>query len=1028
MRLYTSDELKALNTNKKQRLDSKVWKICKQLGLVQGTKRGIRSGKQFKRTQISPSPLSFTSTKIKRNSPSNQLIIGYTNARSVKNKSIVLCDFIFENKFDIFFISETWLSDIGDEFKIKELTPPGYSFIHCAREGGSFGGVGLVFRSELTIVEVKKSVNFQSFEYVLVRLSLSKETVFLSCVYRPPRSEKNNQKSNIFHDEFSEFLDLFLEKENFIICGDINFHYNKKDDCNTKKLITTFESKNLRQLISVPTHNLGNTLDWLVSHNNCDSYIKSIDVQDFLISDHFVITIKTDFSKPKSVPKSICCRNLRGINLSTFKSNLLDSDLLKNPPSEVNELANLYNDTISNLIDNHAPLKKKSITDRGNKEWFDSEVKEAKKKKRTSEAVWRNSNHENVNVNRENYKKVKNEYNQILERVRSKNIQKDIDSASKNSKKTFDIINKLLGKKDNLPVLPDLDEKSAADTLSTYFIDKIKLISSDLEAAASDLPEAEDSVTCSGSVISSFSSVNEDTVRKIINKSKKTSCHLDPAPTKFILQFLDILLPIIVLIINRSLELGCVPDCFKEAIVKPLLKKATLDPSNCKNYRPVSNLPYVSKLLERVIAEQLLDHLNENSYLDKFQSAYRPGFSCETALLKVVNDSLIDINTGNLVLLVLLDLSAAFDTINHEFLLNRLKSVAGIQDLALRWFDSYLSNRCQTVLVGSSFSDKSLLNCGVPQGSVLGPILFSIYTSSLGRVIEGFGIGRQFFADDTQLIKSFKPDPDIVLQVVQNLEACCSEIKQWMLRNRLKLNDEKTEVILFGPQERRNSIELKSIKVGESDIEIVDSVRNLGLFLDAELSMSVHVNKIVKNCYFHLRRLGQIRHLLTREAANALAVATITSRHDYCNSTLWGINSYQLDRLQKLQNTAARIVCRTKTRDHITPLLNDLHWLPVKRRIDHKILSLTYACLHGLAPDYLIETIPQERPTRSLRSASHLRVCLPSVDSTNKVKFGGRSFCNAAPKLWNNLPVNLKKAKNIQCFRKGLKSYLFQQD
>ena len=452
---------------------------------------------------------------------------------------------------------------------------------------------------------------------------------------------------------------------------------------------------------------------------------------------------------------------------------------------------------------------------------------------------------------------------------------------------------------------------------------------------------------------------------------------------------------------------------------------AKLDPSNCKNYRPVSNLPYISKLLERVVAEQLLTHLNENSYLDKFQSAYRPGFSCETALLKVVNDALIDINAGNLVLLVLLDLSAAFDTINHELLLNRLRAAAGIQDLALRWFDSYLSNRCQTVLVGSSFSDKSSLNCGVPQGSVLGPILFSIYTSTLGKVIESFGIGRQFFADDTQLVKSFLPDPEILKDVVTNLELCCLEIKRWMLRNRLKLNDEKTEVILLGPQERRNSINLRSIKVGESDIEIVENVRNLGLFLDADLSMTVHVNTVVKNCYFHLRRLGQIRHLLTKEAANALAVATVLSRIDYCNSTLWGINAYQIDRLQKLQNTAARIVCRTNIRDHITPILNDLHWLPVRKRIDHKILSITYSCVYGTAPEYLIETIPKQQPTRALRSTSQLRIRLPSVDSTNRVRFGGRSFCNAAPKLWNDLPASLKQSKTIQSFRKGLKSYLF---
>ena len=465
-------------------------------------------------------------------------------------------------------------------------------------------------------------------------------------------------------------------------------------------------------------------------------------------------------------------------------------------------------------------------------------------------------------------------------------------------------MNKLLGKEQKLPILPDRDEKSAAETLSTYFVEKINLISHDLETAAKDL-DADNVISsdteCSGTSINAFDVVDSVTVKKIIDKSKKTSCHLDPAPTKFILQFINILLPVIVLLINKSLVLGSVPDCFKKAIVKPLLKKSNLDPCVNKNFRPVSNLCYVSKLLERVVAEQLLKHLEQNSYLDKFQSAYRAGFSTETALLKVLNDALVNINSGNLVLLVLLDLSAAFDTINHSLLLDRLQSSAGICDSALSWFSSYLTNRSQSVLVGTSFSEESTLLCGVPQGSVLGPILFSIYTSSLGKVIESFGIGRQFFADDTQLLNSFSPKPDEVARVVKNLENCCSKIKEWMLFNRLKLNDDKTEVILLGPEERRNSINLDSIKVGDSDISIVNNVRNLGLYLDSNLSMSSHVNYIVKCCYYHLRRLGQIRKLLSKEAANAIAVASILSRLDYCNSCLWGINLQDIDRLQKIQ-------------------------------------------------------------------------------------------------------------------------------
>ena len=299
--------------------------------------------------------------------------------------------------------------------------------------------------------------------------------------------------------------------------------------------------------------------------------------------------------------------------------------------------------------------------------------------------------------------------------------------------------------------------------------------------------------------------------------------------------------------------------------------------------------------------------------------------------------------------------------------------------------------------------------------------------SDLGKLIESFGIGRQFFADDSQLINKFSPDPDVVKSVVQNLELCCLEIKNWMLENRLKLNDEKTEAIVFGPKEKIQSIEPNSIKVGEANIDIVDKVRNLGVILDTELSMTEHINHVVRSCYYHLRRLGKIRKYLTKEAANSIAIATVTSRLDYCNSTFWGIPAYEIHRLQKIQNTAARIVSNTSKRDHITPILNELHWLPVQQRVEYKVLCLTYQCIKGNGPDYLKETIPQYVPSRNLRSGNQSRVRLPSVNETNKSRYGGRSFENAAPRLWNNLPDHLKESKNIKIFRKKLKTFLFSK-
>ena len=689
MLTYTSEQLISFNKCK-QRLHPFVWKTCKNLGLVNGTKRGIRSGKCFKH-QDNISGLKFESEKVIKDSPVSKLSFGYVNSRSIKNKTYVICDLVLEKKFDVFLISETWLSETGDEVIIRQLTPPGYSFLHCPRQGGGSGGVGLLYRSCLRLELVKKLVNYTSFEYIAVNLTLSKETLTLACIYRPPRSNKNKLKDSTFHSEFSDFLDSFLEKEKFVIVGDINYWFNIKSDSNTKKLLSILEARQLTQLIDVPTHTHGNTLDWVITRKKCQSFVSSVNVIDYQISDHFVVSLSTDFSKPRTGKKTILCRNLKGVNKEKFSEDLKNSLLVSNPPSNLSDLSNLYNDTISGLLDTHAPLKSRTITEREDFEFFDSACREAKEKRRDSEKVWRKSG---LEIHRQIYRYNCNEYTRILRETHSKYILDEIESSGNDPKKTFELVDNLLGKDTNTSVLPNLNEKVASQKISEYFVEKINVISSELDAAASNLPSCDkdiETTETSGSSLCVFDQVDENSVKKIISKSKKTSCHLDPAPTKFLLQFLDILLPIIVLIINKSLELGEVPECMKKAVVKPLLKKHNLDPLECKNYRPVSNLSYLSKLLERVVAEQLVSHLDSNNYLDKFQSAYRIGFSTETALLKVVNDALVTVNSGNLVLLVLLDLSAAFDTINHNLLLERLTSISGIKENALKWFSSYLT-------------------------------------------------------------------------------------------------------------------------------------------------------------------------------------------------------------------------------------------------------------------------------------------------------------------------------------------------
>ena len=488
------------------------------------------------------------------------------------------------------------------------------------------------------------------------------------------------------------------------------------------------------------------------------------------------------------------------------------------------------------------------------------------------------------------------------------------------------------------------------------------------------------------------------------------------------MECLDDVLPTVTDIINQSLSSDIVPQHFKHAIVKPLLKKTNLDPEDLKNYRPISNLPFLSKVLERIVLLQLLDHLKYHNLLEPFQSAYRKGHSTETALLRVVNDLFQACDIGHISILSLLDLSAAFDTIDHETLQQRMYHSFGLDGVVLKWFVSYLSGRTQSVLVGETESSKTLLRYGVPQGSVLGPVLYTMYMYPLGTIIKESGASYHFYADDTQLYDHASPSDFVSL--AQTMNKSISSTAAWMKTNKLKLNDSKTEILLTGTKTKLLHTPITPLTIGNVTIPFSEHVRNLGVFLDSNLSFDIHINNVCKALYIQIRRLHQIRPYITSTAANKLAVSFILSRLDYCNSLLAGLPDNKLQKFQKIQNSAARVVLRKSKKEHTKELLKTLHWLPVKARVVFKISSLCYQCLHTEStPSYLRDLIHPYNPPRSLRSKDAHLLTVPrySLDSQGK-----RSFCTSGPLIWNSLPLYIRQSPTHDSFKKQLKTHLFE--
>ncbi|XP_058480016.1 extracellular calcium-sensing receptor-like [Solea solea] len=295
--------------------------------------------------------------------------------------------------------------------------------------------------------------------------------------------------------------------------------------------------------------------------------------------------------------------------------------------------------------------------------------------------------------------------------------------------------------------------------------------------------------------LSSFAPLSPTDTTKLLKDKMLKTCHLDPIPAPLLKACIPTLMPLITTIINSSLSSGIVPPTLKLATITPLLKKPGLDPDNLDNFRPISNLPLLSKILERAILSQLQQYLLNSQLFETFQSGFRPHHSTETALLKVTNDLLLSADSGSLSILLLLDLSAAFDTIDHSILLHRLQTI-GFSGTALSWFSSYLTDRHHYVSINNFKSNTFPVSTGVPQGSVLGPLLFIIYMLPLGHIIRHHGLHFHCYADDTQVYIPTKSINSVILSTITH---CLADIKTWMDHNFLKLNSNKTELILTGP-------------------------------------------------------------------------------------------------------------------------------------------------------------------------------------------------------------------------------------
>ena len=487
----------------------------------------------------------------------------------------------------------------------------------------------------------------------------------------------------------------------------------------------------LKQLVDKPTHIKSHILDWVVVRNDNNLLnFKAVATYPGL-SDHFAVLGLISISRPAIVKRLVTSRNLRAVKKDDLKLDLVSLSSTF-PNSDAPDLVSFYNDGLRQILDKHAPLRTRRVRHRPSAPWLSAEVRSARRRRRRAERAWRKTKQ---TVHMEIYVNARKETTQHILAAKKQYFANKIESTSFSAKQLFNVSNQLLGKSKSSTMPTNIPLYKLPEQFAQFFSYKIDSLREKLDSRPSVPPTF---TVYKGPIFGNFVPVSDNEILDLLKRMPTKCCSLDPIPTDLVKECAENLVPHITCIINNSLATGIVPDKFKQAIVIPLLKNAGLDCNNLKNFRPVSNLPFVSKILEKVVLCQLQQHLNHNNLLEVNQSAYRKGHSVETATLSVMDNLLTKSDEKLISMIALLDLSAAFDTLDHAILLRRLEHSFGIRGNVLKWFTSYVSQRSQSVSVNESISNPRPLTYGVPQGSVLGPVLFTLYSQPLSDVISQF--------------------------------------------------------------------------------------------------------------------------------------------------------------------------------------------------------------------------------------------------------------------------------------------------
>ena len=939
----------------------------------------------------------------------DKFIFGHLNTRSLNKNHTELKQVLDRTHFDAFSCSETWLTKNTpkDRFMFDD-----FNIIRSDRKNKRGGGVCLFLKKQYNFKRINIPNVCEMPEMLWVEVSVGKCKIAIGTLYKPPKIP-----CSAFREAYDSLIHIYSKYEHTILAGDFNVNFLNGDSYESRVLADSIiEPFSLTQMVTTPTRitEKSKTLIDLILVTQPKNVLFTGVCDAAGISDHCLTYCAYNVKRVKFKPYVVRRRDLRNFDRDAF-NHAVELEPFENIlcVDSVDDKVTVLENSINSVLDNFAPYKSFVVNNKSATPWITDEILE----KMDERDGCKDEFNKTGNIDYwEAYKYLRNKVTSMMRASQKKVFNDSINNNISCSKDFYDAARKL-------SVIPNKKSKPnfnfSADALNKAFTanNNKKLDDNFVNSRITNLYNR--TSPCIHNF--KFHSISEEDVSKIVKSIKSKSSGIDGINISTIMLFLSRISTVLTDIINISFETNTFPERWKKALITPIPKCEV--PLLESDFRPISLLPTFSKILEKAANIQIVAYLLKHDLLDPYQSAYKKNHSTFTALLKITDDILDSIDDASVTLLIFLDFSKAFDTVNHRILIEKLK-ILGFQSDTCEWINSYLSNRYQRVVVGEDKSDWIHIQNGVPQGSILGPLLFTILVSDM-RCHIWDGTYHQY-ADDTDLL--FETSVDNVNDTIAKANNVLDKISTYCRDNFLTLNAGKTKFMFIGSRpalKKLDSRAFNNLKIENEILERVKVAKNLGVNFDELLSWRKHINLNISKAVGSFINLSRFKRFLNTQSKVLLCDSIILSSFNYCDAVYQNIDMCLQKKVQKIQDMCCRFIFNKKKFDHgnYEEMRKKLGWLSMKQRRELHSLTMMYKILNGLAPNYLQDLFTYQNEIHKLntRGSKDNQIW---IDKNIKSKIHRDSFRYYTACQYNALPRNIRDSKSVNSFKTNLTKLL----